>query len=73
MDWLKSFKKKQIKNLLILYFILIFMIKILKLQQETIGTIGTNLIHACFNEDDPKVILARIYDNLEKINLVLTW
>ena len=45
-----------------------------KLQQETIGTIGTNLIHACFNEDDPKVILARIYDNLEKdqfsINMV---
>mgnify|MGYP001392960023 CR=1 FL=1 len=45
-----------------------------KLQQETIGTIGTNLIHACFNEDDPKIILARIYDNLEKdqfsINMV---
>ncbi len=45
-----------------------------KLQQETIGTIGTNLIHACFNEDDPKIILARIYDNLGKdqfsINMV---
>ena len=37
-----------------------------KLQQETIGIIGTNLLHACFNETDPKEILKRIYDSLEK-------
>ncbi|MBT4345689.1 MAG: TonB-dependent receptor [Flavobacteriales bacterium] len=37
-----------------------------KLQQETIGIIGTNILHACFNEKDPKEILKRAYDNLEK-------
>ena len=45
-----------------------------KLQQETVGIIGTNLIHACFNETDPKEILKRIYDSLDKeqfeINMV---
>ncbi|MAW21006.1 MAG: nicotinate-nucleotide adenylyltransferase [Flavobacteriales bacterium] len=45
-----------------------------KLQQETIGIIGTNLLHACFNETDPKEILKRTYDSLEKeqfeINMV---
>ncbi len=37
-----------------------------KLQQETIGIIGTNMIHACFNESDPKEILKQLYDNLSK-------
>ena len=37
-----------------------------KLQQETIGIIGANLLHACFNETDPKEILKRIYDSLTK-------
>tara|TARA_B100001142_G_C14297965_1_gene641667 strand:- start:75 stop:1490 length:1416 start_codon:yes stop_codon:yes gene_type:complete len=37
-----------------------------KLQQETIGIIGTNLLHACFNESEPKEILKRSYDSLEK-------
>ncbi len=37
-----------------------------KLQQETIGIIGTNLVHSCFNESDPKNILKRLYDNLVK-------
>ena len=37
-----------------------------KLQQESIGIIGTNILHACFNEKDPKEILKRAYDNLEK-------
>ena len=45
-----------------------------KLQQETIGIIGTNILHACFTETDPKEILKRIYDSLEKeqfeINMV---
>jgi len=45
-----------------------------KLQQETIGIIGTNLLHSCFTETDPKEILKRIYDNLSKdqfeINMV---
>tara|TARA_B100001094_G_C18122241_1_gene767505 strand:+ start:162 stop:1577 length:1416 start_codon:yes stop_codon:yes gene_type:complete len=45
-----------------------------KLQQETVGIIGTNILHACFNEDDPKEILKRAYDSLEKeqfeINMV---
>ena len=36
-----------------------------KLQQETTGIIGTNIIHACFNETDPKEILKRTYDSLE--------
>ena len=37
-----------------------------KLQQETVGIIGTNILHACFNETDPKEILKRSYDSLEK-------
>lgn len=37
-----------------------------KLQQETIGVIGTNILHACFNEKDPKEILKRAYDSLGK-------
>jgi hypothetical protein len=37
-----------------------------KLQQETIGIIGTNLMHACFNETDPKEMLKSIFDNLAK-------
>lgn len=37
-----------------------------KLQQETVGIIGTNIMHACFNEEDPKEILKRAYDSLEK-------
>jgi hypothetical protein len=45
-----------------------------KLQQETIGIIGTNILHACFTESDPKEILKRTYDSLEKeqfeINMV---
>ena len=45
-----------------------------KLQQETIGVIGTNLIHACFSNLNPKEILKSIYDNLSKdqfeINMV---
>lgn len=39
-----------------------------KIQQETIGIIGTNLIHACFNETNPKVILQHLYDNLSRDN-----
>ena len=45
-----------------------------KLQQETIGVIGTNLIHSCFSDLNPKEILKSIYDNLSKdqfeINMV---
>jgi len=45
-----------------------------KIQQETIGVIGTNLLYACFTETDPKEILKRLYDNLSKnqfeINMV---
>ena len=37
-----------------------------KIQQETIGVIGTNLIHACFSNLNPKEILKSIYDNLSK-------
>ena len=37
-----------------------------KIQQETIGIIGTNILHACFNENDPKEILKRTYDSLGK-------
>ena len=37
-----------------------------QLQQETVGIIGTNLMHACFNEIDPKEMLKSIYDNLSK-------
>ena len=31
-----------------------------KLQQETIGIIGTNLLHSCFTETDPKEILKQL-------------
>lgn len=37
-----------------------------KLQQETVGIIGTNMMYACFNETDPKEILKHLYDNLSK-------
>jgi hypothetical protein len=37
-----------------------------QLQQETVGIIGTNMLHACFNETDPKEILKKLYDNLSK-------
>tara|TARA_B100000900_G_scaffold255232_1_gene217478 strand:+ start:1080 stop:2492 length:1413 start_codon:yes stop_codon:yes gene_type:complete len=39
-----------------------------KLQQETIGIIGTNLMYGCFNETDPKEILNQLYDNLSREN-----
>ena len=45
-----------------------------KLQQETVGVIGANLLHACFNETDPKEILKKLYDNTNRdsveINMV---
>jgi hypothetical protein len=45
-----------------------------RLQQETVGIIGTNILHACFNYTDPKEILRKAYDSLEKeqfeINMV---
>ena len=37
-----------------------------KLQKETVGIIGTNIMHACFYEKNPKEILKRAYDSLEK-------
>jgi len=41
-----------------------------KLQQETIGVIGTNLVHACFfNHEDPKELLKSLYDNLSRDNI----
>tara|TARA_B100000902_G_scaffold48580_1_gene55594 strand:+ start:31085 stop:32500 length:1416 start_codon:yes stop_codon:yes gene_type:complete len=40
-----------------------------KLQQETIGTIGTNLLHACFYSENPKVIIKELYDNLSRSNI----
>ena len=42
-----------------------------KLQQETIGIIGTNMMYACFNESDPKEILKQLYDNLSKDQVVI--
>ena len=39
-----------------------------RLQQETIGIIGTNLMYGCFNESDPKEILSQLYDNLSRDN-----
>lgn len=41
-----------------------------KLQQETIGILGTNLIHACFyNNKDPKELLKSLFDNLSRSNI----
>ena len=41
-----------------------------KLQQETIGVIGVNLIHACFfNHKNPKQLLKSLYDNLSRDNV----
>ena len=37
-----------------------------KLQQETLGIIGTNLLHACFFEKEPKDILLELYHNLNR-------
>ena len=39
-----------------------------RIQQETIGIIGTNLMFACFNESDPKEILNQLFDNLSREN-----
>ena len=41
-----------------------------KLQQETIGIIGTNLVYACFfDHEDPKQLLKSLYDNLSRDNI----
>ena len=40
-----------------------------KLQQETIGVLGTNLLHACFYSTEPKEILKNLYDNLSRANI----
>ncbi|MDA7768261.1 TonB-dependent receptor [Flavobacteriales bacterium] len=43
-----------------------------KLQQETIGVMGTNLIYACFNHyKEPKTFIKSLYDNLTRDNLEL--
>ena len=39
-----------------------------RLQQETIGVIGTNLMYGCYNETDPKLILTQLFDNLSRDN-----
>ena len=41
-----------------------------KLQQETVGILGTNLIHACFfNNESAKDVLKEIYHNLSRDNV----
>ncbi|MDB3927023.1 TonB-dependent receptor [Flavobacteriales bacterium] len=41
-----------------------------KLQQETIGIMGTNLIYACFNHYyQPKTFIKSLYDNLTRDNV----
>jgi len=41
-----------------------------KLQQETIGVVGTNLIHACFfNDNKHNDLLKSLYDNLSRDNI----
>ena len=40
-----------------------------KLQQETVGILGANLLHACFYLTEPKEILKELYDNLSRSNL----
>ena len=40
-----------------------------KLQQATIGVLGTNLLHACFYSSEPKDILKNLYDNLSRANI----
>tara|TARA_B100001029_G_C15040359_1_gene443171 strand:- start:300 stop:1727 length:1428 start_codon:yes stop_codon:yes gene_type:complete len=40
-----------------------------KRQQETIGILGTNLLHASFYQDEPKKILSELYDNLSRQNI----
>ncbi len=41
-----------------------------KLQQETIGVIGVNLVHACFfNDNKHKDLLKSLYDNLSRDNI----
>jgi hypothetical protein len=40
-----------------------------KIQQETIGVLGTNLLHSCFYQSDPKEILKELYDNLSRSNI----
>ena len=40
-----------------------------KLQQETVGIIGANLLHACFNDTDPKEILKKLYNNTSRASV----
>lgn len=40
-----------------------------KLQQETLGIVGTNLLYACFNSKNVLTIMKELYDNLSRENL----
>ncbi|MAN49852.1 MAG: nicotinate-nucleotide adenylyltransferase [Flavobacteriales bacterium] len=41
-----------------------------RLQQETIGVLGTNLIYGCFNHyKNPKELIISLYDNLSRDNI----
>ena len=38
-----------------------------RVQQETLGTLGVNLVYGCFyHHDNPKKLLSSLYDNLHK-------
>ena len=40
-----------------------------KIQQETIGILGTNLLHSCFYQSDSKDILKELYDNISRSSI----
>ena len=41
-----------------------------KIQQETIGILGTNLLHACFYQSDPKVLVKNLLFLLLELMLI---
>ena len=39
----------------------------ISLQQESVGILGVNLIHACFfHHDDPQELMTALYDNVSR-------
>ena len=42
-----------------------------RLQQETVGVIGTNMVYACFYESNPKEILKQLYHNISKDKITI--
>ena len=60
-------KLNHIRNIMKLFFIFRFKENDARLQQETLGILGTNLIYGAFYKyNEPKKLLRYLYDHLDK-------